>query len=63
MLQEEKNDFVFSLLPQLYIVCMLGPVEVLNLKFNIWDLTMYNEFYLTNHNGSLYMLGDPYVIF
>lgn len=38
---------------------MLGPVEVLNLKFNIWDLTMYNEFYLTNHNGSLDILGDP----
>lgn len=43
----------------IYIVFMLSPVEVLNLKFNIWDLTMYNEFYLTNRNGSLEMLGDP----
>lgn len=34
---------------------MLAPGDVLNLKFNIWDSTMY-EFYLTNHNGSLDIL-------
>lgn len=36
----KKIDFVFSLLPQLYIVCMVGPGEVLNLKFKISDLAM-----------------------
>lgn len=38
---------------------MLGPVYVLNLKFNILDLTVYNYFYLTNQNGSLDLSGEP----
>lgn len=38
LIEEKKTlDFMFSLLPQLYIVNMLSPVEVLKLKFNIWD--------------------------
>lgn len=51
---ERKIDFcVFFVASVVHIVCMLGPVKVLNLRFNIWDLTIYNDFYLTNRNGSL----------